>query len=74
MLGVTAYHRQTDTNRFVRRQFFATSTAAYQFKLQLQLQLQIMESPDTLQGGFVENCRIHPAVPRPLVSIAHQQS
>ncbi len=74
MLGVIAYHRQTDTNRFVRCQFFATSTAAHQFKLQLQLQLQIMESPDTLQGGFVENCRIHPAVPRPLVSIAHQQS
>ena len=72
MLGVIAYHRQTDTNRFVRRQFFATSTAAYQFKLQLQL--QIMKSPETLQGGFVENCRIHPAVPRPLVSIAHQQS
>ena len=72
MLGVIAYHRQTDTNRFVRCQFFATSTAAHQFKLQLQL--QIMKSPETLQGGFVENCRIHPAVPRPLVSIAHPQS
>ncbi|ERG90257.1 MAG: hypothetical protein J07HQW1_00275 [Haloquadratum walsbyi J07HQW1] len=48
MVGVIAYHRQTDTNRFVRCQFLATSTAAYQFKLQLQL--QIMESPVTPAG------------------------